>query len=53
MWFLAEVMREALGILGKCFHFNFDLLASPDIVARFEVQGEPSLVFRFVLEPIS
>lgn len=50
-WFLVREMYDVLGILGKRFDFDFDVLPAADSCIEIQVGQAPSIVQTFVLKP--
>ena len=50
-WFLVESTHRALGVLGRRFTFDFDILTPTETAERFSTGETSSLVYSYVLRP--
>ena len=52
-WFLVESTHKAMGILGRRFAFDFDILTPTETAERFATGETSSVVYSYVLRPRS
>ena len=49
-WFMVQGVATAMEMVSRHFAFNFDIIAEPQLISRFQAGDEPSMVLSMVLQ---